>query len=87
MANGEYGKVEKEQKIDTFNVEDQTVVIDFNWSDHFVSLNSYYEDAILFINNKNTQKQIGELEKIGPVPLDGSVKLFAQWKVLKNKYL
>ena len=80
VVNGEYGQVDKVQKMDTFDAEDQTEAIDFDWSDHFIYLYSNYDDAILYVNNKSTNKPIGELDEIGPVPLDGSVKLFAQRK-------
>jgi uncharacterized membrane protein YvbJ len=78
VVNGEYREVEQKLKIDTADVDDATEMIDFDWSDYFVPIYSDHDDAILFVNNKSTKQEVGELESIGPIPLDGSVKVFAQ---------
>ena len=80
VVNGEFGNVEQKLKIDTAEVEAETGSIEFDWSNYFVPVYSNHEDAILFVNNKSTDKKIGDVESIGPVPLDGSVKIFAQKK-------
>lgn len=80
VVNGEYGKVESEKTIDTSEMAEQTTSLHFDWEDQYVYLYSNYEDATLFVNNKSTNKEIGEIDEIGPVPLDGSVKIFAQKK-------
>ena len=80
VVNGEYGKVEQKLKIDTADVDGATEMIDFDWSDYFVPVYSDHDDSILYVNNKSTKQEVGELEEIGPVLLDGSVKVFAQKK-------
>jgi len=77
---GDYGKVEQQEKIDTADFENESASLDFQWGDYFIPVASNYEDAILYVNNQSTKMQIGELAEIGPVPLDGSVKVSVQKK-------
>lgn len=84
IVNGEYGNVNQVENIDTFDAADQTESIDFDWSDYYVSVYSNDDSAILYVNNKSTNKQIGELDAIGPIPLDGSVTLSAQRKFVNG---
>ncbi|MDQ0229286.1 zinc ribbon domain-containing protein [Metabacillus malikii] len=80
VIDGEYGKVEDEIKIETEDFEDETDSIRFDWSDFYVYVYSNHDDAILYVNNKSTESEIGDIDELGPVPLDGSVKLFVQKK-------
>lgn len=78
VVNGEYGKVEDEKVIDTSEMGEQTATVHFDWEDYYVNLYSNYEDAIVYVNDKNTKKEISDLSEFGPVPLDGSIKVYAQ---------
>jgi hypothetical protein len=84
VYEGDYGKVEQQEKVDTADFVSETASIDFKWSDYFIPVASNYEDAVLYVNNQSTKMQIGEVAEIGPVPLDGSVKVSVQ-KKFKDK--
>ncbi|WP_368895218.1 zinc ribbon domain-containing protein [Priestia megaterium] len=74
-VKNDYGKVENEQKIDATDGE---VNVDFDWSDYAVYVSSDYDDATLFVNGKDTKTEIGDIDYLGPLPMDGSVKLYAK---------
>ncbi|KRE10447.1 hypothetical protein ASE46_02455 [Bacillus sp. Root239] len=76
-VKNDYGKVENEQKIDATDGE---VNVDFDWSDYAVYVSSDYDDATLFVNGKDTKTEIGDIDYLGPLPMDGSVKLYAERK-------
>ncbi|MES9792091.1 zinc-ribbon domain-containing protein [Priestia megaterium] len=77
-VQNDYGKVENEQEIDGTNGED--VNVEFDWSDHAVYVSSDYDDATLFVNGKDTKTEIGDIDYLGPLPMDGSVKVYAKRK-------
>ncbi|NER42477.1 zinc-ribbon domain-containing protein [Bacillus megaterium NBRC 15308 = ATCC 14581] len=72
----EYGKVENEQTVE--GTDDTELNVSFDWSDHAVHLSSDYSDARLFVNGKDTNTEIGNVDYLGPLPLDGSVKIYAE---------
>ncbi|MEH7519428.1 zinc ribbon domain-containing protein [Priestia megaterium] len=77
-VQNDYGKVENEQEIEATNGED--VDVEFDWSDHAVYISSDYDDATLFVNGKDTKTEIGDIDYLGPLPMDGSVKVYAKRK-------
>ncbi|QLC86026.1 zinc ribbon domain-containing protein [Priestia megaterium] len=77
-VQNDYGKVESEQEIEAANGED--VNVEFDWSDHAVYVSSDYDDATLFVNGKDTKTEIGDIDYLGPLPMDGSVKVYAKRK-------
>ncbi|MBT2257857.1 zinc ribbon domain-containing protein [Priestia megaterium] len=77
-VQNDYGKVENEQEIEGTNGED--VNVEFDWSDHAVYVSSDYDDATLFVNGKDTKTEIGDIDYLGPLPMDGSVKVYAKRK-------
>ncbi|MED3865154.1 zinc ribbon domain-containing protein [Priestia megaterium] len=77
-VQNDYGKVENEQEIEAANGED--VNMEFDWSDHAVYVSSDYDDATLFVNGKDTKTEIGDIDYLGPLPMDGSVKVYAKRK-------
>ncbi|MBU8686484.1 zinc-ribbon domain-containing protein [Priestia megaterium] len=72
----DYGKVENEQQIE--GTEGEDVSVDFDWSDHAVYISSDYNDATLFVNGQDTKTAIGDIDYLGPLPMDGSVKIYAE---------
>lgn len=81
IVNGDYGKVEQKTVFDDSRLEDRTTSVLFNWSDYFLNVYTNENDAILFINGKSTGKTLEEIDELGPVALDGSVKVHAERKV------
>ncbi|MET1121083.1 zinc-ribbon domain-containing protein [Priestia megaterium] len=77
-VQNDYGKVENEQEIEATNGED--VDVEFDWSDHAVYISSDYDDATLFVNGKDTKTEIGDIDYLGPLPMDGSIKIYAKRK-------
>ncbi|MEH7554304.1 zinc-ribbon domain-containing protein, partial [Priestia megaterium] len=77
-VQNDYGKVESEQEIEATNGED--VNVEFDWSDHAVYVSSDYDDATLFVNGKDTKTEIGDIDYLGPLPMDGSIKVYAKRK-------
>ena len=59
--------------------------VEFSWSDYYIDLYSWYEDdAILFVNGKSTNKTVEEIDRLGPIPKDGSVKTFYSNEEIKK---
>ena len=86
VVNGEYGKVEQVEEIDFSDNIDSEIAVKFYWSDYHVDLYSpYMDEAILYVNGKSTKKTVREIDMIGPIPMDGSVKLFVQRGKQKSK--
>ncbi|TYR78878.1 hypothetical protein FZC66_17795 [Priestia megaterium] len=77
---GDYGTVEAEQIVDSSEMDEEPLSIEFDWSNHYLSLYSDYEDATLFVNGKSTGKKIEDINALGPVAIDDSVKVHAERK-------
>ncbi|MHA2961942.1 zinc ribbon domain-containing protein [Priestia megaterium] len=75
-VKNDYGKVENEQEVNGTDGED--VNVEFDWSDYAVYISSDYDDATLVVNNKDTKTKIGDIDYLGPLPMDGSVKIYAK---------
>jgi len=78
-TKGDYGTVEMKQTIESTD-GDEVTSADFDWGNHYVSLYSDYFDGTVFVNGKSTGKTVEELGYIGPINLDGSVKIHAERK-------
>lgn len=76
VIKNEYGTVSSEQSIDTS--EEEAARVDFDWSDYEVYVYSDYDNATLYVNGKSTDTEIGDLDYLGPLPMDGSVKVYAK---------
>ncbi|WP_226655203.1 zinc ribbon domain-containing protein [Guptibacillus hwajinpoensis] len=57
---------------------EETLQVDLPVNGAFLMADSNYEDARLFINGKDTGVTIGDAEKMGPYPTDGSVVMHAE---------
>lgn len=84
VAEGGYGKVTQSDKFDVSSLEDRTASSQFSWDDYFLSIYTNEDEAVLFVNGKSTKKKLKEIDEIGPLPMDGSVKLHAEWKIGKE---
>lgn len=78
--SGDYGKVSQSIAFSDSSLEDRTTSVKFNWSDYFFTIYTNEEDATLFVNGKSTKKTLEDLDLLGPVALDGSVKVHAEMK-------
>lgn len=81
VINGEYGDIEKSQQVDFFEAEalaDMKASLDFDFSNHYLPVYSDNEDATVFVNGESTKKQVKDFPAFGPVPLDGSVEVYAE---------
>ncbi|MGG3271398.1 zinc ribbon domain-containing protein [Priestia aryabhattai] len=76
IVKNEFGNIEDQQTIDSS--EDEEASADFDWSEHSVYVYSDYDDATLYVNGKSTDTEIGDIDSIGPLPTDGSVKMYAK---------
>lgn len=78
VVDGKYGKVESVQEIDFSQMDGTEAYASFDFSNHYLDIYTDNDDAILFVNGKNTKSHIADLNSFGPIPLDGSVEVFAQ---------
>ena len=78
VVDGEYGKVEQEIDIDFLESEASELSLTFDWFDYYTRIYSTEEDAFVYINGKSTKKTVKELDALGPIPMDGSLKVYAQ---------
>ena len=86
VVNGDYGKVEQVKEINFSDKGASEANVEFSWSDYYIDLYSWYEDdAILYVNGKSTNKTLEEIDMLGPIPMDGSVKTFIQRGNQKSK--
>jgi uncharacterized membrane protein YvbJ len=79
---GKYASVSKTESIDPADYGySKRLNADLDLEGNSVTIYSDQDDAVLFVNGKSTGKKIADIEKFGPVPVDGSLKLQA---VLSN---
>lgn len=79
-AENEYGEFVYEDTAYIDAAEENTIDIHFESDWYYVSANYGYENAILFIDDKSTDKEIGSGEDIGPIPANTAMKIHAEWK-------
>jgi len=81
VINGEYGDIEQSKQVNFFEseeMEEMEAVLEFNFSDNYLPVYSDNEDATVFVNGKSTKKKVKDFSTFGPVPLDGSVEIYAE---------
>lgn len=75
---GPYGTVTKSETVDPIDFESDKIAVNLDLSGENVNLYSNYGNSIVFINGKSTGKTVDELETVGPISIDGSVKIHAE---------
>ena len=75
---GAYGTVVLSETVDPVDYENAKIPVDLDFSREQINIYSNFEDAIVFVNGKSTGKTIDELETVGPISTDGSVKIHAE---------
>ncbi|WP_409292633.1 zinc ribbon domain-containing protein [Peribacillus sp. SCS-37] len=78
--NGVYGKVVKEAEAASSDAEDQNLPVEFDLSENYIDLDSNYADADVYVNGKSIGKKVSDLEGIGPVERNGTVKVMVKKK-------
>jgi uncharacterized membrane protein YvbJ len=72
---GKYTTLEEELEIEVF--EDDYADVDLYLYGEYVTPNANYSDAKLYINGQDSGQLVGDAVDIGPMELDGSVKMMA----------
>ncbi|MFJ8245983.1 zinc ribbon domain-containing protein [Peribacillus asahii] len=78
---GQYATVTDTVEVNPAEEDTQKISVELDLTGNKVSLYSNMNQATVFINGKSTGKTVEELDTIGPVSTDGSVKIYAQAKV------
>ncbi|WP_199880711.1 TcaA 3rd/4th domain-containing protein [Bacillus massiliglaciei] len=78
---GEYTTVTAKEVIESSNQDSHKFPIEFDLTGDEINLTSNYENAIVFIDGKTTNKTVAQLESFGPVSLDGKMEIQAELKV------
>lgn len=78
---GEYTTVTNEVKIDSLEEDSHKIPVGLDLTGDDVYLTSNYDEAIVFVNGTSTGKTVEDLVSLGPVSLDGKMKIHAEVKV------
>nr|WP_159433178.1 hypothetical protein [Bacillus massilionigeriensis] len=81
LIKAEYTSVTDEVEVNPFDYENSKIAVELNLTGEEIYLWSNYDDAVVFINGKTTAKSVRELATLGPVPVDGSMKIHAEKKI------
>lgn len=76
VFQGDYASIEDSREVDLFDAGGQSDVA-FSLKANYVTLSSNYDDADVYVNGKKIGS-VKENGKIGPVSLDGSVKIMVE---------
>lgn len=77
VLESDYGNIKSKAKEITI-MSDKSVDIKFNAVN--VTVSSIYDDAEIYIDNKDTNIEIKDNKKFGPFPTDGSISIFIKRK-------
>ncbi|MFC3886489.1 zinc ribbon domain-containing protein [Bacillus songklensis] len=80
QPNKAYGTLETKQKVDVTKSIHNKAQVYLELKGEKIYPSSNYESAHLFVNGKDTGKEIGKIDSFGPVNTDGSVIIYAEKK-------
>lgn len=85
---GEYGKFKNRKEIDLY--ENLIVAnLDLTFEKKYFTLTSNFNDAKLYINGKEIGKTIAEVDRIGPIPVDEFISVYAErefdWGLVRSE--
>ena len=67
----------------------QNEEVDLKFKAININLSSNFDDANVFINDKDTNKQVKDIKNYGPMPLDKDIYIYLQrdfpWGTLKSE--
>lgn len=81
-----YTNIDRIENLNGFTINNDKLYIDISPDGEYISLASNVKNVSLYINGKDTGLVISNSLEYGPVPLDGSVKMYASKKI-KDKDL
>ncbi|GAB6169428.1 zinc ribbon domain-containing protein [Clostridium carnis] len=80
-----YGDVKNEKEV--YLMQNENVTLDLNAIN--ISLSSKFQDADVFINEKNTGKKVKDIVNYGPIPKDKNINIFIEkefpWGKIKGE--
>ncbi|MGL4106488.1 TcaA 3rd/4th domain-containing protein [Clostridium sp. LP20] len=83
--NSEYGSINSSEEI--LLMKDEIINLDFQAVS--LSITSVFVDAEVYINDKNTEIKVSDAKDIGPIPTDGSVRIYIEnefpWGKIKSE--
>src|SRR5699024_5920567 len=71
VVQGPYGDVEKTQQVDFLSSDEirtTEAFLDFNFAEHYFIIYSDNDDAFVYVNDENTEKQVKDFTNLGPLP-------------------
>ncbi len=75
---GEWGKVKNSGELSIeSNYGSNELEVYLDWNMNSLDIDSDIEDAIVYVDGKSTEKTVGEIETMYPLPNDGSVEIYA----------
>lgn len=85
QINSDYGNIEKEIEVSLMQNEEFSVkidAIDFN-------ITSNFNDASVFVNDKDINKKVNESQNYGPIPSNESIEVYLQrrfpWGIIRSE--
>ncbi|MEH7745006.1 hypothetical protein V7659_08110, partial [Neobacillus drentensis] len=84
LYKGKYATLDKEEVIDPKNINSKEIEVKVTLPENYLSIYSDENEAYLFVNGKNTNQRIGEIDQFGPVVFDGSITIHAETEINGN---
>lgn len=85
QINTEYGIVEEEKEVSLMQNEE----INFNLDVTNLNIKSNFNDAKVFINNKDINKKVSEIINYGPIPTNKNIEMHLErefpWGIIKSE--
>ncbi|MGD6803417.1 zinc ribbon domain-containing protein [Rossellomorea aquimaris] len=78
--NGEYSEITQEAGVDFQGASNNMVDVFLEFEGDYVFIYSNEYDSTLFVNGKSTGEKIGSYYELGPLPVDGSIVLHAEYQ-------
>lgn len=77
---GEYSELSQEAGVDFTQAHNNVVDVFLEFPGNYVAVYSNEYDSTLFVNGKSTGEKIGSHYELGPLPVDGSITLHAEYQ-------
>ncbi|MEH7075967.1 zinc ribbon domain-containing protein [Neobacillus drentensis] len=84
VYKGKYATLNKEEVIEPQSNTSNKIEVNFTLPENYLSIYSDQDDAYLYVNGKNTNQRISEIDRFGPVVFDGSITIHAETKINGN---